>query len=135
MKIKVSITSRPIPQSWALDAVANPRSGGSVFFFGTVRSESRGMKVNRMTLEAAKDLAESDLRAICRRASKRFKVNDIAVMHRVGNLKVGDTIVVIGVGAPHRKDAFGACKFVIDELKKSTPIWKKEFGPKSERWV
>jgi molybdopterin synthase catalytic subunit len=88
-----------------------------------------------MTLEAAKDLAEADLARICDKACKMFDVNDIAVAHRIGSLRVGDVIVAICVGAPHRKDAFRACEFIIDELKKTTPIWKKEVGLGKERWA
>ncbi|OGS42795.1 MAG: hypothetical protein A3K76_05310 [Euryarchaeota archaeon RBG_13_57_23] len=135
MKRKIIITSKPISPGRVLKWTANDRSGGFVFFIGTVRSESRGMKVSRMALEAAKDLAEADLARICEKASKKYEVNDIAVTHRIGSLRVGDIIVAICVGAPHRKDAFGACSYVIDELKKTTPIWKKEIGPRSQRWV
>ena len=91
--------------------------------------------MTRMTLEAAKGLAKADLARICDAASRKFEVNDIAVVHRVGSLRIGDIIVAIGVGAPHRKDAFKACSFIIDELKKTTPIWKKEISSKGEHWV
>lgn len=86
-------------------------------------------------LEAAEDLAREDIERIARAAKRRFNVAQIAVSHRVGSLGLGDVIVIIAVGATHRKDAFAACRFVIDELKKSTPIWKKELGPGWERWV
>ncbi len=135
MKPKIKVSSERIEPERIFKWVANDRSGGAVFFIGTVRSESRGMSISRMTLEAAKDLAKADLMRICTKASKKFDVNDIAVAHRIGELRVGDVIVAIGVGASHRKGAFGACSFIIDELKKTTPIWKKEIGSGKERWV
>jgi len=135
MKKRIVISKKPIKPEMVLRSVANTRSGGAVFFIGTVRSESRGTRVSRMCVEAAEDLAKADLARICDQVKHRFDVNDIAVMHRVGNLKKGDIIVAIGVGAAHREDAFAACRFMIDELKKTTPIWKKEIGPSRERWV
>jgi molybdopterin synthase catalytic subunit len=88
-----------------------------------------------MELEAADDLATNDMARICKEASRENVVSRIAVVHRVGRLAVGDVIIVIAVSAPHRKDAFSACRHVIDELKKTTPIWKKELDCKSSRWV
>ena len=135
MKVRIIISKEPIAPGAVFKSIANPRSGGSVFFIGTVRSESRGMKVSRISLEAAEDLARADLSRICRKVKEKFDVNDVAVAHRVGELKVGDIIVAIAVGAAHRKDAFRGCEYIIDELKKTTPIWKKEIGQGKQRWI
>lgn len=104
-------------------------------FIGTVRDKSDGRRVSKMELEAADDMARDDLARICKEASKKDDVSKMAVVHRVGMLDVGDVIIVIAVSAPHRKEAFSACRHVIDELKKTTPIWKKELDGKSSRWV
>lgn len=104
-------------------------------FIGTVRNHSEGRKVSRMEVESAADLARRDLKRICEEARRKHRVSRISVAHRVGMLSVGDPIVVIAVSAPHREAAFSACKHIIDELKKTTPIWKKEFGPRGSRWV
>ncbi len=88
-----------------------------------------------MELEAATDLAEADLKRIANESAKKFDLVRVAVRHRIGRLSIGDVIVVIAVSAPHRKDAFRACRFIIDELKKTTPIWKKEFCGSKHRWV
>jgi len=88
-----------------------------------------------MELEAAVNLARADLKRISMEAARRFAVSKISVAHRIGRLKVGDIIVVIAVSAPHRADAFKACHYVIDELKKTTPIWKKEFSGRTGEWV
>ena len=118
-----------------LRSVASPEAGGTVAFIGSVRARTEKMKVTRMELEAAEDLARADLERIVRQATRKFKVTSVGVAHRVGSLGVGDIIVVIAVSAPHRADAFSACRFIIDELKKTTPIWKKEFGRGRQRWV
>ncbi len=135
MKIKVEVTRNPIRCDKIIRSVASNRSGGLVIFFGTVRSASRGMRVQGISIESAKDLAKADIRRICTEAEKRFDFNDVVVSHRVGHLKVGETIVAIAVGAAHRKSAFRACEFIIDELKKTTPIWKKEIGYGKVRWA
>lgn len=131
----VRITRARIAVDSVIRSVASKSSGCTVSFIGTVRDASKGRRVSRMELEAAKDLAERDLERISGRARKEFDVEHIAVVHRVGNLRVGDVIVVIAVSACHRGDAFKACKYIIDELKKTTPIWKKEFGGGSGSWV
>lgn len=131
----VSITQKAIPVKKVLDSVKDRSAGGVVTFVGTVRNQSDGMRVTQMLLEAAEDLASKDLTRICKEAKAKHNVLRIAVTHRVGKLSVGDVIVAIAVSAPHRKDAFAACQHVIDELKKTTPIWKKESGPGKQKWV
>ena len=135
MKPVVKVTDRPISIDKTLYGVADPRAGGTVLFMGTVRDSSHGKAVRKLQIEAAGDLAKTDLSRIANAAAEKFDVSGISIVHRIGKLKVGDVIVAIAVSAPHRKHAFSACRFLIDELKKTTPIWKKEFGSDSERWV
>jgi len=135
MSADVSISKVPIRVEKVIGSVLCPSAGGTAVFIGTVRDKSKRMKVSRMRLEAAKDLAEQDLARIAEEADARFDICRIAVRHRVGEMRVGDVIVAIAVSAPHRMDAFAACGYVIDELKKSTPIWKKEIGGGKQRWV
>jgi len=135
MDVQVKVTSRQVIVERVLRWVSSGSAGGTVSFIGTVRNKSDGMKVTRMELEAATDLAEADLKRIAKESAKRFDLVKVAVHHRIGRLKVGDVIVVIAVSAPHRVDAFNACRFIIDELKKTTPIWKKEFSGSRHRWV
>ena len=135
MDVQVKVTSKQVSVERVLGWVSSGSAGGTVSFIGTVRNKSDGMKVTRMELEAATDLAEADLKRIAKESVKRFDLVKVAVHHRLGRLKVGDVIVVIAVSAPHRVDAFNACTFIIDELKKTTPIWKKEFSGSRHRWV
>ena len=135
MRALVRISRSPIRPEVVLSDVRTPSAGGIVSFVGTARNRSDGSRVTGMELEAAADLARKDLVRIATEAGERFEVSRISVAHRIGKLRIGDVIVAIAVSAPHRSDAFGACKFVIDELKKSTPIWKKEFSGKKGHWV
>lgn len=135
MKASVKISKRPISVSKEVLSVASKSAGGIVTFIGTVRDSSEGTKITGMELESAMDIARNDLLRISGLASEKFEITKLSVSHRVGKLNVGDVIVVVAVSAAHRKDAFRACEFVIDELKKTTPIWKKEYFGSGHRWV
>lgn len=132
----VDVTSHRISVDKVIKSVMDESAGGTVVFIGSVRNRSRGMqRVTRIELESAKDLARADLLRISKKARANFGISRIAIRHRVGRLAVGDVILVVAVSAPHRRAAFAACRYIIDELKKSTPIWKKEFGPRGSIWV
>jgi len=135
MRPEVRITRRPVSVDAVIKATRSESAGGTVVFVGTVRNRSDGMRIKRLEIEAAEELARRDLARIAGAASKRFEVCKISVCHRIGNLMVGDVIIALAVSSPHRKDAFAACGFMIDELKKTTPIWKKECGRGKEIWV
>lgn len=133
--IRISITYKPISIDATSKSVSLKAAGGTVLFIGTVRDRSKQMRVTSIELESAQDLARVDLERIANLALRRFDVLKVTVSHRIGKLKVGDIIVAIAVSAAHRKDAFAACKYIVDEMKKTTPIWKKELGHRVQRWV
>ena len=135
MKPVIRITDLPVSVDEVLAAVRSDEAGGIVCFIGTVRSASGGFGVERVEVETSEELAVPDLERICAAAAERFRIIGMSVAHRKGALKVGEVIVAIAISAVHRAEAFDACRFVIDELKKTTPIWKKEFGPTEGRWV
>jgi molybdopterin synthase catalytic subunit len=135
MTTQIRILPKRISAESLLRAVSSKEAGGTVLFLGTVRNRSGRSAVTEMHVESAQDLARRDLERISSEAVKKFKVTKIAVAHRVGSLKVGETIVGIAVSAPHRAEAFSACRFIIDELKRTTPIWKKERAGGKDRWV
>ena len=118
-----------------LQNLAKPSVGGLVTFVGTVRDESEARPVERMEIEVYPEMAEKQLQAIRGEAIQKFGVEDILIIHRYGDLKVGDNIVLVAVSAGHRAEAFDACRYVIDELKKRVPIWKREHTPSGARWV
>ena len=88
-----------------------------------------------MSIEVYEDMARTQLEAIVGEAEDRFDVDRVEVVHRYGDLAVGDNIVFIGVSAGHRDEGFEACRYIIDELKKRVPIWKKEYTPDGVVWV
>lgn len=103
-------------------------NGAIVAFIGIVRGETDGKKVKRIEVQAYKEMALRQLKKIRNEALVKFGVSEISVIHRTGNLEISDNIVLIAVGAPHRDEAFKACRYVLEQLKKRVPIWKKEFN-------
>jgi len=106
--------------------------GALCIFVGTVRKE-QGLK--EIEIETYINMARKNLSEIERKALKRFDIGRVTIIHRTGSLALGDNILFIGVGAGHRKAAFAACRFILEEIKKSVPIWKKEIFEGRERWV
>jgi len=111
------------------------RIGGIAMFLGTARDRSKGKDVDGITFEHYEGMAQKKLREIRERALKDFDVIEALVLHRFGEIGIGENIVLIIVGAEHRAEAFRACKWAIDELKQITPIWKLERTPEGEVWV
>lgn len=111
------------------------RIGGISIFLGTARDRSKGRDVDSITFEHYEGMAQKKLREIRERALKEFDVIEVLVLHRYGEIGIGENIVLIVVGAEHRAEAFRACKWAIDELKQITPIWKLEHTPEGEVWV
>ncbi|HEX3951602.1 MAG TPA: molybdenum cofactor biosynthesis protein MoaE [Steroidobacteraceae bacterium] len=101
-------------------------AGGYVSFEGWVRDHNEGQEVTRLEYEAFQDLAVKEGNRIVAEASRRFPVTHALCIHRIGSLQVGDMAVWVGVSSAHRREAFDACRFIIDEVKHRVPIWKKE---------
>ncbi len=111
------------------------RIGGISIFLGTARDRSRGRDVDSLTFEHYEGMAQTKLREIRERALKDFDILELLIIHRYGEITIGENIVLIIAGAEHRAEAFRACKWAIDELKQITPIWKLEHTPEGEVWV
>ncbi len=111
------------------------RIGGIATFLGTVRDRSKGRDVRLLTFEHYEGMAQKKLREIRERALHDYDVIEVLILHRYGAIDIGENVVLIVVGAEHRADAFKACEWCIDELKKITPIWKLEETPEGEVWV
>lgn len=114
---------------------SSPSIGGIVSFLGTTRDISRDKRVAKLDFEHYPGMAEKKLSEIRDRAIREFGAIDVTIIHRVGTIPVGENIVLIVVASEHRDEAFRACRFCIDELKRITPIWKKETTPDGEVWV
>jgi len=111
------------------------RIGGIATFLGIARDRSKGRDVDRITFEHYEGMAQKKLREIRERALKDFDILELLIIHRYGEISIGENIVLIIAGAEHRADAFRACKWAIDELKLITPIWKLEHTTEGEVWV
>lgn len=114
---------------------ANHSIGGLASFVGLVRDIAGGAPVEAMTLEHYPGMTEKALAAIVEEAKRRWDIIDVTVIHRVGELKPQDQIVLVAVAGEHRGEAFAACEFIMDYLKTRAPFWKKERTPEGERWV
>jgi molybdopterin synthase catalytic subunit len=115
--------------------LSNPNIGAVVSFIGQVRDLNDGDNVATMTLEHYPGMTEKSMAGIIEQAQTRWQVADALIVHRVGELKPLDQIVLVLVASAHRKDAFLACEFMMDYLKTEAPFWKKEQTPSGERWV
>lgn len=138
MTDRVALTAWPLDEAAAIRAVVDPKAGGIDVFLGTTRSETRGDGVELVALDydAYEEMAVAQMRELVGRARERFPIVGVAILHRTGLVKLGEASVVIAVSCPHRGDAFDACRFLIDELKKSVTIWKKEvWADGSTSWI
>jgi len=131
----IQLTDQPINPADILTQVGDDGTGGVVLFLGQTRDNSRGEKVSALEYEAYESLALKQMEKIAAEAQKRWPVRAMAMVHRTGHLKVGEISVAIAVACAHRGEAFEACRFAIDTLKKTVPIWKKEFRPDGSFWV
>ncbi len=133
--VDIQLTNKPLSAQACLDFVMDGGAGAVDVFIGTVRNHTQGRTVTRLEYEAYEPMAISEMRKIAEQAQQKWPVQKLAIHHRVGTLRIGDAAVVIAVSTPHRADAFEACRFVIDTLKQTVPIWKKEIFEDGEVWV
>jgi molybdopterin synthase catalytic subunit len=131
----VRIQSQPLSLDALLEEVRSPACGGIVTFTGVVRDESRGHRIDHLEYESYEPMAVKEMERIGAEVSRRWPEVRLVVAHRVGRLEIGDAAVMIVAAAPHRAEAFEACRFTIDTLKQTVPIWKKEFGEDGAYWV
>jgi len=129
------VQAAPLSMDALLAEVEGPEFGGIATFTGVVRNQSRGEDIEHLEYEAYEPMAEGEMRKIVSLATERWPEVRIAMSHRVGRLEIGDAAVMIAAAAPHRAEAFDACRFAIDTLKQSVPIWKKEFAESGAYWV
>jgi Molybdopterin converting factor, large subunit len=126
MQPLVRVTSDPLSVDEALSSVADDGAGGTCVFVGTVRDHSEAGDVTGLRYEAWDELADKRLHEIADELFEKWPIRKIAILHRIGDLAVGEASVVIACSAPHRSDAFEACRHGIERLKEDVPIWKKE---------
>jgi molybdopterin converting factor subunit 1 len=131
----VSIVRDPINTQQALAAIKRGEDGAAVVFEGVVRNQTRGRKTLYLDYEAYEEMALQQMESLAAQALSQFQIRDVAIVHRLGRLEIGETSVLIIVASAHRGAAFDACRWLIDTLKRTVPIWKKEYFEDGAVWA
>ena len=131
----IQLSPTPLEVQRCLDFVSDAAVGGMDVFVGTVRNQTKGKEVLKLEFEAYEPMALREMQKLADQAREKWDVLRIAVHHRTGVLGVGEIPVIIAVSAAHRAAAFDACRYIIDTLKETVPIWKKEYFAGGEVWV
>ncbi len=131
----VLVTNKPLDTQAIIKLVESPDGGAVNVFIGTVRNATKGNAVLKLEFEAYEPMATKELIKIVKRAKSKWPILKVVVHHRTGVMQIGEVPVVIAVATAHRGAGFEACQFIIDTLKETVPIWKKEFFKDGEIWV
>ena len=135
MEPLIQLTREPLDRNALIAAVSHASVGGIAIFEGVVRDHARGKQIRYLEYDVYPEMAKQQIRVIVDEAQKRWDVEHVAVAHRFGRLEIGEASVIIVVATPHRAEAFEACRYIIDTLKTTVPIWKKEVATNGEEWV
>lgn len=131
----VRIVREPIDTAGALANIKHGEDGAAVVFEGIVRNQTRGRRTLYLEYEAYEQMALKEMEALACQALKQFAIRNVAMVHRLGRLEIGETSVLIVVASAHRAAAFEACRWLIDTLKRTIPIWKKEYFEDGAVWA
>jgi molybdopterin synthase catalytic subunit/molybdopterin converting factor small subunit len=132
----IEVTAEPLSERAVAEAVDDAGAGAVVLFSGVVRDQTGGRRVKFLEYEAHPPMAEAKMREIAAAVRARWPdMKRIVLIHRIGRLEIGESSVMIAVSSPHRGQAFEACRFAIDSLKETVPVWKKEYFEDGEVWV
>jgi molybdopterin synthase catalytic subunit len=135
VNLTVLLTEEPLSLDTAFRAVLDPGCGGTALFVGTTRSPNEGREVTELQYEAYAELARPEMERVGREAAARHGLGAVYLAHRVGVVPAAEPSVIVAASAPHRAEAFAGCRELIDELKATVPIWKKERWAGSGHWV
>lgn len=131
----VELTESPLDVGEIARRVVPEECGATVTLDGYVRKFTKGRETEYLVYEAYEPMALKEMEKLVQAAKGNFEISHVAIVHRLGRLEIGETSVVIAVAAPHRRAAFEACEWLIKELKRTVPIWKKEVYADGEVWV
>ncbi|WP_218031920.1 molybdenum cofactor biosynthesis protein MoaE [Dictyobacter kobayashii] len=131
----IQLTREPLNRDALIAAVSHPSIGGIVIFEGVVRDNARGKQVRYLEYDVYEEMAQQQIATIIAEARQHWPIERVAIAHRFGRLEIGEASVIIVVATPHRGEAFEACRYLIDTLKSTVPIWKKEVATNGEEWV
>lgn len=119
----------------AVSIMETPEAGGYVIFLGKVRNQNKGRRVKKLIYEAYTDMALQEIERIREETLKKFPIIDILIWHRIGELEVGEDTILIVASGSHREEAFNACRWAIDEVKRRVPVWKREVTNEGTFWI
>jgi len=132
---RAAIVRAPIDTKAVLDSIKRGEDGAAVVFEGVVRNQTRGRTTLYLHYEAYEQMALQQMEELAQQALTQFQIRDVAIVHRLGRLEIGETSVLIVVASAHRAAAFDACRWLIDMLKRTVPIWKKEYFEDGAVWA
>ena len=131
----VDIVEGPIDEGAILTRMARPDHGAVLVFRGVVRNHHEGREVTHIDYHCYRRLAETELRGVAERALARPGLDALALVHRIGEVRVGEVSLLVAASGPHRRPVFAGVLDLVDDLKSRVPIWKKEYGPGGAHWV
>lgn len=131
----ISITNNHLSLQKAMCEIEDNSAGALSIFIGNVRNRGRFGNVSEIYYEAYSEMAEEKMKEIENEAQTKWAIKKLVAIHRIGNLKVGETSIIIGVSSEHRHEAFEACKYIINNVKTRVPIWKKEISKENQKWA
>lgn len=133
--MRIDVRDATLSLDEVVKEVSRPGAGGVATFLGVVRDESDGRAVTRLDYSAYESMAKREMEKIADEIEREIEGARVAAIHRVGSLTVGDAAIVCAASAPHRSEAFRACRLLIDRIKERVPVWKREYGPDGAAWV
>lgn len=135
VKSLIRITNNQLNLKEIMFELEDSSAGALSIFIGNVRNRGRSGNVSEIYYESYSKMAEQKMREIENEAQTKWEIKKLVAFHRIGNIKVGEASIIIGVSSEHRNEAFEACKYVINNVKTRVPIWKKEISNKSQKWA
>mgnify|MGYP001213691625 FL=1 len=131
----IKLTDKPIDPHKYTPLVGNDINGAIVTFLGTTRLYNNGRKVLHLEYSAYKDMARKKLRELCTDVEHRWSITDVTIIHRLGHVDIGEISLFVALSTPHRQEAFDACQYIVDKLKLTVPIWKREVFEDGYAWI
>ncbi len=129
------VTPEPLDSEKVVSHVRKDEAGAVVLFYGVVRDNNKGRRVEHLEYDAYPEMAEKVMRELASEIMGRYPVTDIAIQHRTGRLEIGEASLLIAVSSPHRKEGFEAAAALVDRFKEVVPVWKKEVWEGGEEWI
>jgi len=129
------VSSEPLNPQRLMNFVRKDESGAVALFYGVVRNNNQGRRVQYLEYDAYPGMAVKKMREVAEEVRARWPITEMGMMHRMGRVEVGEAALLVAVSSPHRREAFEACQYAVDRVKEIVPIWKKEVGEGGEMWV